>query len=96
MKIVKDPESELARLDRLKLPNKTYLEPHSLILIGEGELEFCEVCKCAEGTLLSSCPGKALSGETQDLIMSGKIADFQLYKIRKEIMRPELHQRPFL
>lgn len=37
----------------------------------EGGLAFCEVCKCAEGSLPTECPGKPVNEEAQEDIYSG-------------------------
>lgn len=42
----------------------------------EGGLFSCTVCKCAEGTLPTECPGVPVSSLKQDAIYAGRI-DFK-------------------
>lgn len=42
----------------------------------DGGLFLCSVCRCAEGTLPSECPGSPVDGNTQDDIFTGKL-DFK-------------------
>lgn len=42
----------------------------------EGGLGSCTVCKCAEGTLPSECPGAPVSSSDQDRIYAGNL-DFR-------------------
>lgn len=37
----------------------------------QGGLAFCTVCKCAEGTLPTECPGEPVSEEVQENIFNG-------------------------
>jgi hypothetical protein len=39
----------------------------------EGGLFFCTVCKCAEGTLASECPGEKVDSDKEELIYDGKL-----------------------
>lgn len=43
-------------------------------------LAICSVCQCAEGTLLSSCPGYLLSAEAEQSIYQGNVIDFEWMK----------------
>ena len=46
--------------------------------ICNGGLDACEVCGCAEGTLLTFCPGEKVDSAAQDLIYDG-ILDYHPY-----------------
>ena len=40
---------------------------------GEICLAYCKVCRCAEGSLPTHCPGKKIDIDTQDLIYENKL-----------------------
>lgn len=52
-----------------------------------GGLSLCEICNCAEASLLTTCPEKIIDMETQDAIMKGQVADLRSYVQSKKVRR---------
>lgn len=50
---------------------------HDIELVGEGDLAYCNVCHCAEGSLLAYCPGFKLSAETEEACYKGNVLDLK-------------------
>jgi hypothetical protein len=48
-----------------------------------GGLSACTVCGCAEGSLLTHCPGFQLAPEEQDAIYAGQVIDLAAHKRRR-------------
>lgn len=46
----------------------------------DGGLSRCTVCNCAEGGLLTSCPGYRLHADTEDAIYHGNVIDFLFWR----------------
>lgn len=56
--------------------DNTFCSRYRQCLICDGGLSVCTVCRCAEGSLPTECPGTPVSSDTQDRIMAGTI-DFK-------------------
>lgn len=56
-------------------------------------LYICSVCNCAEGTLLTHCPGVPVNMDSQDAIMSNHVIDFTMRKTLATIKRWSKYER---
>lgn len=59
---------------------------HDLEPIGEG-CSACRVCHAFEGSLLTWCPGHALSGEALDACYGGNVIDFEGWQRYRHLRR---------